>query len=160
MTIGLFIIVIEYGHTEWIDYQMLKRQSTAAVSILTSLHVCPVVLMLIPTKAGIVMMKTDFQQYNPPIPNVQLLVNNNRITVIQNGKQIDQVNFEIIKMPGYLQLKTKAQPRADNWYVRDPSLQVSRNRLFLDTGVATDLPAFSFERIKQIFYKDFRRTLY
>ncbi|GAB2550455.1 hypothetical protein [Spirosoma aerophilum] len=85
---------------------------------------------------------------NPAIPNVQLVVANNRITVIQDEKQIDQVSFEIIKTQNYLYLKTTAQPGKDNWYVRNPGLRVSSNRLFLDTGMATDLPGYMFKRIE------------
>ncbi|GAB4019676.1 hypothetical protein [Spirosoma koreense] len=85
---------------------------------------------------------------NPTVPNVQLIVDNNQIVVIQDGKQTGLVDFEIMKTAYNLQLITNAQPRAANWYVRNPALQIARNRLFLDAGVAVDGPGFTFERIK------------
>ena len=85
---------------------------------------------------------------NPVVPNVQLVVGNNQIIVIQDGKQTDQVNFDIVKTAYTLQLKTNAQPRADNWYVRDPALQISKNRMLLDAGMAIDGPGFTFERVE------------
>jgi len=85
---------------------------------------------------------------NPHVPNVQLIVNNRQITVIEDGKQIDKVNYEIIQTLYAFQLKTTAKPRSDNWYVRNPALQISENKMFLDLGSASDFPAFTFERIK------------
>ncbi|GAB3891095.1 hypothetical protein GCM10028803_02560 [Larkinella knui] len=84
---------------------------------------------------------------NPPVPNVQLIVSNNQITVIQEGKQTDRVHFEIIKTTSTFQLKTDAQPREDNWYVRNPGLLVSSNRLFLNTE-GSDPSTFRFKRIE------------
>jgi len=85
---------------------------------------------------------------NPAVPNVQLVVNNNQITVIEDGKQIDNVSYEIEKTASSMQLKTNAEPRTDNWYVRNPVLQISENKMYLDLGRAADLPAFDFERVK------------
>ncbi|MGA0555344.1 hypothetical protein ACO2Q8_01750 [Larkinella sp. VNQ87] len=83
---------------------------------------------------------------NPPVPKVQLVVGNNQITVIQEGKQTDQVNFEMIKIATFFQIETNAQPREDNWYIRNPGLQISSNRLFLNTG-GSDPSTFRFRRI-------------
>ncbi|GAB3790528.1 hypothetical protein GCM10028818_60820 [Spirosoma horti] len=83
---------------------------------------------------------------NPTVPNVQLLIGGNQIILIQDGKQTDQVNFEIIKTVYDLQLRTSAQPRADNWYIRNPALRLSKNQMFLDAGMANDGPGFNFER--------------
>lgn len=85
---------------------------------------------------------------NPTVPNVQLIVNNDQIILIQAGKQTDQVNFEIVETDYNLQLKTNAQLREDNWYVRDPALRISKNRMLLDAGMATDGPGFTFERVE------------
>ena len=85
---------------------------------------------------------------NPPVPNVQLVVTSNQITLVRDGKPIDQGHFEIIKTQNYIQLKTTVHPREDNWYIHDSGLRVSRNQLFLDTGMALDLPGYSFERVK------------
>lgn len=85
---------------------------------------------------------------NPPVPNVQLFVSDNQVSVVQDGKQIDKVNYEISQTAYDLQLKTDAQPRKDNWYVRNPALRMSKNRMLLDAGMATDGPGFTFERVK------------
>lgn len=86
---------------------------------------------------------------DPPIPNIELLITKNGlISVWEGGKQIDQVNYEIVTTPySTLLLKTDAQPRSDNWYVRNPTLQICRGRMFLDTGIALDLPGFEFHRM-------------
>lgn len=82
------------------------------------------------------------------VPDVQLVVTGNQqITLIRDGKQADSVSYQISESPYGFRLETTAQPREDNWYLRDPSLQIAPNRLFLDTGMASDLPAFTFERI-------------
>lgn len=85
---------------------------------------------------------------NPAVPDVQLIVSNNQITIVEDRKQIDKVSYEIVQTAYALQLKTTAEPRSDNWYVRDPALQISENKMFLDAGRASDLPAFTFERVK------------
>lgn len=83
---------------------------------------------------------------NPKVPDVQLLIDSKRITLIQDGKQTDHVTFEIIKTAYDLQLRTSVRPRADNWYIRNPALRLSKNQMFLDTGMANDGPGFNFER--------------
>lgn len=86
---------------------------------------------------------------DPPVPNVELVITQTGIiSVWEDGKLIDQVTYEITPTPyGTLLLKTDAQPRSDNWYVRNPSLQLCRVRMFLDTGMASDLPGFEFRRL-------------
>ncbi|CCH02176.1 hypothetical protein FAES_4176 [Fibrella aestuarina BUZ 2] len=82
------------------------------------------------------------------VPNVQLIVTDDQqIRLVRDGKQTDLVSYKINETPYDFQLKTTAQPREDNWYLRDPSLRIAPNRLFLDTGMAGDLPGFLFERI-------------
>lgn len=85
---------------------------------------------------------------NPAVPDVQLVVSGAQVAVIQDGKQIDKVNFEIVETAYNLQLKTDAQPREDNWYVRNPTLKISKNRMLLDAGMAADGPGFTFERLE------------
>ena len=86
---------------------------------------------------------------NPSIPDVQLIiVGSSQVAVIENGQEMDRVNFQIVETPYNLQLITNAQPRSNNWYVRNPALRISSNKLFLDTGMAVDLPNFEFERVK------------
>ncbi len=84
---------------------------------------------------------------NPSVPNVVLEVDQNQIKLIQNGNQTDQVTYEVIKLNGGLQIKTDAQPREDNWYIRNPSLYINRDRMFFDLGVATDGPGYEFSRL-------------
>lgn len=85
--------------------------------------------------------------HNPAVADVQLVISNNQIAVVRDGQQIDNVTFDIEQTSYGLLLKTSAQPKQDNWYVRNPTLQIARNRLFLDTGIAQDLPGFTFVRI-------------
>ena len=88
---------------------------------------------------------------NTTIPNVEMIINENQISVIQDGIQIDKVDYEIVKLSYqagyYLQIHTNAQPRENNWYVRNPSLYLNKNRMYLDLGRAQDLPAYEFNKM-------------
>jgi hypothetical protein len=84
---------------------------------------------------------------NPPVPNVELVIDENQIRVMQDGIQIDKVDYEIVKTDHGLLIKTNAQPRADNWYVRNPGLFINKNRMYLDLGRALDGPAYEFNKV-------------
>jgi hypothetical protein len=84
---------------------------------------------------------------NPTIPNVELVIDEHQIRVIQDGIQIDQVDYATVKTDYGLVIKTNAQPREDNWYVRDPGLYIHQNRMYLDLGRAQDLPAYEFSKV-------------
>ena len=89
------------------------------------------------------------QNLNPSIPDVQLIVvSSSQVAVIENGQEIDRVDFEIVEVPLNLQLRVNSQPRSSNQYVRSSSLRISKDKLFLDRGIAVDLPGFEFERVK------------
>ncbi|MVM35302.1 hypothetical protein GO755_35095 [Spirosoma sp. HMF4905] len=83
---------------------------------------------------------------NPPVPIVELVINENQISLIQDGIQTDKVDFDIVKTDYGLLIKTNAQPRADNWYVRNPGLYINKNRMFFDLGMAVDGPAYEFTK--------------
>ncbi|WP_461147395.1 hypothetical protein [Spirosoma pulveris] len=86
------------------------------------------------------------------LPNVELLIDENQIKVIDEGTQIDKVDYELVKLAyqagPYLQLQTNAQPRENNWYVRNPSLYIKEDRMYFDLGRAQDLPAYEFNRVR------------
>ncbi|GAB3927799.1 hypothetical protein GCM10028804_33510 [Larkinella terrae] len=92
---------------------------------------------------------TSVTAMNPTltVPNVQLVVGNNQIIVIRDEKQTDRVSFELSKIRSGFQLTTDAQPGEDNWYVRNPSLQVSSNRLLLQTA-GSESSTFRFKRME------------
>ncbi len=50
---------------------------------------------------------------NPPVPNVELFIDEKQISLIQDGVQTDKVDFEVVKTEGIV-IKTNAQPREDN----------------------------------------------
>lgn len=85
---------------------------------------------------------------NPPVPNVRIIVSGNQITLFKDSKQIDKVDYAIIKTDDYLQLKTNAKPELDNWYIRNGIIKISNNKIFLDTGMAYDAPGYTFEKVK------------
>jgi hypothetical protein len=84
---------------------------------------------------------------NPPVPNVQLVISNNKISVIEDGQQIDQVEFELVQTLYSLQLKTTTQPKETNFYVGNSTLKISKDKLFLDRGMPVDLPGYEFLRV-------------
>lgn len=84
---------------------------------------------------------------NPPIPNVELVIDENQIRLIQEGMQTDKVDYTLVKTGSGLLIKTNAQPREDNWYVRDPGLLINQNRMYFDLGRAQDLPAYEFTKV-------------
>ncbi|WP_266368205.1 hypothetical protein [Tellurirhabdus rosea] len=92
--------------------------------------------------------KVSAMMPNPPVPNVRLVASEEAIIVFKDGKEIDRVGYELSRKDDYLELKTSAEPKADNWYVRNSTAKVARNRLFLDTGMAFDAPGYEFERIE------------
>ncbi|MBD2756686.1 hypothetical protein [Spirosoma validum] len=86
---------------------------------------------------------------NPPVPNVELVIDENHISLMQDGIQTDKVDFEIIKTDHGLWIRTNAQPREDNWYIRNPGLYLNQNRMYFDLGRATDGPAYEFNRVNE-----------
>ena len=83
------------------------------------------------------------------LPDVKLIVNKyDQIMVIEDGKVIDKVEYELTMSQDAILLKTNAEPRSDNWYVRNPAVRVSGSELFLDAGMASDGPGYKFRRIK------------
>lgn len=93
------------------------------------------------------LVKVSAMILNPTVPNVELVIDSNQISVIQDGIQTDKVDYEIIKTDYGLLLKTNAQPRENNWYVRNPGLYINRKRMFLDLGVAVDGPGYEFNKV-------------
>ncbi len=89
-----------------------------------------------------------YQVPNMTIPNVKMTISGNKISLLQDGKQIDNVDFEIIKTDHTLQLKTNAQPRQDNAYLRNLDIQIANNKMFLYMYNIADGPEYTFERIK------------
>ncbi|GLU51455.1 hypothetical protein [Dyadobacter frigoris] len=89
-----------------------------------------------------------YQVPNKTIPNVQMVISGNQITLLQDGKQIDNVDFEIVKTDNTLQLKTNAQPGPDNWYLRNLDLQISTSSMFLYIYNLADGPGYTFKKIK------------
>jgi hypothetical protein len=84
---------------------------------------------------------------NPPVPNIELIAGENQIIVMQDGIKIDQVDYEVIRTDYSLLIKTNAAPKADNWYVRNPSLYINKNRMYLDLGRAQDMPGYEFKKV-------------
>lgn len=84
---------------------------------------------------------------NPPVPNVELVIDEDQISVIEDGIQIDKVNYEIINTDYGLLIKTNAQPREDNWYVRNPALYINKIRMYFDLGTSQDMPGYEFKKI-------------
>ncbi|GAB3696139.1 hypothetical protein GCM10027592_18870 [Spirosoma flavus] len=84
---------------------------------------------------------------DPVVPPVELIFEANQISVVENGKQIDRVDFEVVKLDNGLLIKTNAQPKEDNWYVRNPGLYMNQNRMYLDLGRAMDGPAYEFKKV-------------
>ncbi|UFH54611.1 hypothetical protein [Spirosoma sp. KNUC1025] len=87
---------------------------------------------------------------NTTLPNVELVIDENQIRVVQDGIQIDKVDYALVKIDyqasSYLQINTNAQPREDNWYVRNPVLYINKDRMYFDLGRAQDLPAYEFNK--------------
>lgn len=94
------------------------------------------------------LVKVSLQIPNPTIPNAELVIDENQISLIQDGVQTDKVDYEIVKAGSGLLLNTSAQPREDNWYIRNPSLYINGSRMYLDLGRAQDLPAYEFNKIE------------
>lgn len=84
---------------------------------------------------------------NPAVPAVELSIDENQISLIQGGIQRDKVDYEVVETTYGLLIKTNAQPREDNWYIRNPGLYINENRMFLDLGVATDGPGYEFVKV-------------
>ncbi|GAB4036300.1 hypothetical protein [Spirosoma gilvum] len=84
---------------------------------------------------------------NPAVPNVKLIINESQIRVLEDGNQIDKVDFELVKGGSSLGINTNAQPREDNWYVRNPGLYMNQKRMYLDLGRAMDGPAYEFYKV-------------
>lgn len=86
---------------------------------------------------------------NPPVENLRLVFSTNRdVTIIRDDKPIETVQYEVLSIQNQLFLKTPAEPRADNWYVRSPALRICSDELFLDGGIAMDGPGYKFRRVK------------
>lgn len=111
-------------------------------------------------KWGLVGISGGYREYvsvepgpKPPAPNpkessLQLIISNGRMTVIDKGKPTIQVNFEITPTSYGLRFKTNAPPEVGRWYLLDSDMKLSRNKLFLDTGIAHDLLGYHFERVE------------
>jgi len=89
----------------------------------------------------------------PPAPKsedagLQLIISNGRMTVLDKGKPTIHVNFEITPTSYGLRFKTNAPPEVGRWYLLDSDLKLSRNKLYLDTGISHDSPGYAFERIE------------
>ncbi|MVM33731.1 hypothetical protein GO755_27080 [Spirosoma sp. HMF4905] len=97
------------------------------------------------------LIKQSSMVLNSTLPNVELVIGENQISVIDNGTQADKVDYEVVKLAyqvgHYLQITTNAQPREDNWYVRNPVLYINKNRMYIDLGRAQDLPAYEFSKV-------------
>ncbi|MBC3785679.1 hypothetical protein [Spirosoma utsteinense] len=93
------------------------------------------------------LVRVSVQLPNPTVPNVELLVDEHQIELLQDGSRTDQVGYEIISINNGLKITTNAQPRADNWYIRNPSLYINKKRMFFDLGVASDGPGFEFVKV-------------
>lgn len=82
-----------------------------------------------------------------PVPKVELIIDENQISLIKDGVQTDKVGYEIIKDQG-LHIKTTTQPSRDNWYIRNPTtLYINEKRMFFDLGRLQDDPGYEFARI-------------
>lgn len=92
--------------------------------------------------------KVEVQIPDPTVPNVQMIISENKISLLQDGKQIDNVDFEIIKTDNSLQLKTNAQPRQDNVYLRNLDIQLSNSKMFLYIYNVADGPGYTFKKVK------------
>ncbi len=92
------------------------------------------------------LIKVSVMTPNPTVPNVELIIDETQISLVQDGVQSDKVDYEIVKTDYGLLIKTNAQPRADNWYIRNPGLYLNQNRMYLDLGRAQDLPAYEFSK--------------
>ncbi|RRB06457.1 hypothetical protein [Larkinella rosea] len=84
---------------------------------------------------------------NAPVPNVELVIDAKQIRLIQNGNQVDVVDYEIVKVNNKLQIQTSAQLRETNWYVQNPGLQINRDRLYLDLARAQEGAGYEFKRV-------------
>ncbi|RZK67500.1 MAG: hypothetical protein EOO85_25450 [Pedobacter sp.] len=97
------------------------------------------------------LMRESSMLLNSTLPNVELIIDENQISVIEDGTQIDKVDYKIVKLEyqvgDYLQIHTNAQPRENNWYVRNPTLYINEDRMYFDLGRAQDLPAYEFSRV-------------
>lgn len=89
-----------------------------------------------------------YQIPNTPLPNVKMIISGNKIKLLQDDKQIDNVDFEIVKTDNTLQLKTNARYRPDNWYLRNLDIQISINTMFLYIYNIADGPGYTFKRVK------------
>lgn len=92
------------------------------------------------------LVKVSAMVPNPPVPKVELIIDENQIRLIQDDVQTDKVDYEIINDQGLL-IKTTAQLREDNWYIRNPALYINENRMFFDLGMANDGPGYEFAKI-------------
>ena len=84
---------------------------------------------------------------NPPVENVRLrFTKQGEVAIIRDGKLTDTNRYAIVANPYGLTLKTDAKARVDNWYVRNPALRLCSEKMFLDGGIASDGPGFTFQR--------------
>ena len=89
-----------------------------------------------------------YQIPNTTIPNVNMTISGNKIRLLQDGKQIDNVDFEVIQTDHTLQLKTNAQRRQDNAYLHNLDIKISNNKMLLYIYNIADGPEYTFERVK------------
>jgi hypothetical protein len=85
---------------------------------------------------------------NPKVPSVELRISKRQIAVLENGKQLAVVAYELVEDQNSVQLKTAPPLRIGTSPLRSPLVRMEAERLLLDDGMAYDGPGFSFERIK------------
>lgn len=86
---------------------------------------------------------------NPTVGNVRLSFSQKgEVRTIKDDKLTETNRYEIVQTQYALLLKTDAEPRSDNWYVRDPVVRICTGQMFLDGGIANDGPGFTFQRIR------------
>lgn len=85
---------------------------------------------------------------DPPVPNVQMIFSGNKMTLLQDWKQIDNVYFEIVKTDNTLQLQTNAKSGIENGYLRDLDIKISANIMFLYMYNMADAPEYTFQKVK------------
>lgn len=87
----------------------------------------------------------------PTLPKVELVIDDAQISLLEDGTQIDKVDYEIVKLEYhagyYLKINTNAQRRENNDYVQNPSLYINKNRMYFDLGRAQDGAAYEFKKL-------------
>ena len=86
---------------------------------------------------------------NPPVENLRLrFTNDGHVTLIRDDRKTATYAYAINKTSDGLRLKSSDESSADNCYVRNASLRICADGLFLDCGMALDLPGYRFQRFQ------------